>query len=334
MRQRDTSSIGFLIFPGFPMACLTSMIEPLRVANEILGQTAFEWQLISENGERVVSSADVAFDPDTTLSDVPDFDYIFVLSAPNSKLKDAKSVAHHLRRLDRFGTSLGAVSGGVFQLVRSGLMDGHRCCVHWCYETAFRAEFPHFDFSDEVIITDRRRITISGAAAAFEYAIQMIEAKLGPDMATEVACWFQHPLVRGEGVRQRVPTFRTGSTGDMLPETVARGVELLSQNIDTPITIAEVARQLKISTKQLERIFKRSTGQSPKQYHRTLRMKAARQLVIYSKDNMASIAMAVGYSSASPMLAHYKATFGISPDEDRQRINYFRVKENISVPSA
>jgi transcriptional regulator GlxA family with amidase domain len=29
--------LGFLIFPGFPMSCLTSAIEPLRAANEIAG---------------------------------------------------------------------------------------------------------------------------------------------------------------------------------------------------------------------------------------------------------------------------------------------------------
>ena len=34
--------LGFLLFPGFPMACLTSAIEPLRAANEITGRRAFE----------------------------------------------------------------------------------------------------------------------------------------------------------------------------------------------------------------------------------------------------------------------------------------------------
>mgnify|MGYP000737112203 CR=1 FL=1 len=36
------------------MSCLTSMIEPLRAANEITGQEIFSWQLISENGARIV----------------------------------------------------------------------------------------------------------------------------------------------------------------------------------------------------------------------------------------------------------------------------------------
>ena len=40
--------LGFLMFSGFPMACLTSAIEPLRAANEITGRKEFVWKLVSE----------------------------------------------------------------------------------------------------------------------------------------------------------------------------------------------------------------------------------------------------------------------------------------------
>ena len=40
--------LGFLMFPGFPMACLTSAIEPLRAANEITGRQEFVWKLVAE----------------------------------------------------------------------------------------------------------------------------------------------------------------------------------------------------------------------------------------------------------------------------------------------
>ena len=52
-RGESTTTLGFLIFPGFPMSCLTSAIEPLRAANEISGQAAFDWKLIGETGARV-----------------------------------------------------------------------------------------------------------------------------------------------------------------------------------------------------------------------------------------------------------------------------------------
>ena len=57
-------TFGFLLLPGFPMSCLTSAIEPLRVANEITERLVFDWQLLSEDGGPVRSSARVGFDAD------------------------------------------------------------------------------------------------------------------------------------------------------------------------------------------------------------------------------------------------------------------------------
>jgi transcriptional regulator GlxA family with amidase domain len=88
--QRDTATtLGFLLFPGFPMACLTSAIEPLRAANEITGRREFSWRLIGEEAEPVRSSAEVRFDPDVTLTDATGLDYLFFLSAPNFKTPNA-----------------------------------------------------------------------------------------------------------------------------------------------------------------------------------------------------------------------------------------------------
>ncbi|MFZ9950311.1 MAG: GlxA family transcriptional regulator, partial [Gemmobacter sp.] len=40
--------LGFLMFPGFPMACLTSAIAPLRAAHEISGWRAVAWVGVAE----------------------------------------------------------------------------------------------------------------------------------------------------------------------------------------------------------------------------------------------------------------------------------------------
>jgi|TARA_B110000908_G_scaffold145053_1_gene175081 transcriptional regulator GlxA family with amidase domain len=331
MNKSENINIGFLIFPGFPMACLTSMIEPLRAANEIAGQDRFAWQLVSEDGQRVVSSAGVAFEPDCALSPDLGSDVLFLLSGPLASPQNPSHAFATLRTLDRHGAVLGGISGGVFPLVRAGVMEGYRCSVHWCYEAAFRAEFPHIRAVDDVIVTDRRRYTVAGAAAAFDLALRLIEEQLGDDLAHEVACWFQHPLMRGEGVRQRVPLQTSNQSG--LPNLVARAVELFAGRMEEPISVSEVAQTLGVSPRQVERAFKKATGQNPTQYYRSLRMKAARQLVLYSKDSMAEIAAAVGYVSATPLLTHYRAAFGVSPHEDRENINAFRVQGSVPLPS-
>ncbi|MBN7785090.1 helix-turn-helix domain-containing protein [Ponticoccus gilvus] len=323
--------IGLLIFPGFPMACLTSVIEPLRAANEISGGTRFAWELVSDGESRVMSSAGIAFEATRRLSDLDDCDYLLLLSAPTSSFRDDNAAAD-LRRAARHGTVLGAISGGVFPLLRSGAVRGGPFSVHWCYEAAFHVEFPEVEASGKVIEISPRCVTASGAAAAFDLALSLVDGALGPEIATEVACWFQHPMVRKTGVAQVIPV-TGGNRQEDVPPLVARAIELVAGNLDDPPTVAEIAEALDITPRHLERSFKKAVGQNPTRYFRQMRMKAARQIVMYSNDTLAEIAEAVGYASAKVFNRHYTEAFGLPPREDRRRINLNRVRENLPVPS-
>lgn len=332
MHNDEIHRIGFLIFPGFPMACLTSMIEPLRAANEIVGREEFVWVIVSEDGNRVEASAHVWFDPDVSLAEVDGVDHLYLMSGPSSHFVDPTRGNGKLRKIARHGTVIGAISGGVFPLARSGLLEGHNASVHWCYEAAFAEEFPEFAFSTDVMTLDRGRVTASGAAAAFDLSLHLIEDRLGAKVATEVACWFQHPLVRGQGVSQRKPTFASESTNDMLPPLVRDAVATFADNLEDPLNVADVARELGVSARQLERMFQKTTGQSPLSYYRMLRMHKARQLLLYGKYTLAEVATAVGYSSSSTLVRNYVQVFGIHPTEDRNKVNMFRVRDNSIVP--
>lgn len=333
LRQTENLHVGFLIFPGFPMACLTSMIEPLRAANEISGREAFHWSLITEDGAPVESSARVAFHPSADLTALRGMTHVIVLSPPNGGFANPRAGNAALRAAERHGTVLGGVSGGVFPLARAGLLEGHLTSVHWCYANAFANEFPNLRTTDDVIVAEARRLTVSGAAAAFDAALMLIDQRLGPEVMTEVACWFQHPLVRGAGVRQKTPALRAAATSDMLPEPVASAVRIMSENLEDPISIADICDQINLSPRHLERLFKALTGKSPLSYYRNLRLAAARQLVMYSNKSMTEIALAIGYASAGPFRQRYLETYGLSPDEDRRKINTFRVRDNRPVPS-
>ncbi len=329
----ENMHLGFLIFPGFPMACLTSMIEPLRAANEISGRPVFRWTLMSEAGAAVESSAMVAFHPSAALEAANAVDILIVLSPPYARFANPIRGNGALRAAARHGATLGGVSGGVFPLARAGLLDGHVVSVHWCYAAAFADEFPQLATTDAVIMTDRRRITVSGAAAGFDLSLMLIEDRLGAEVMTEVACWFQHPMLRGEGVRQQIPTPRVAATEDQLPAPLARAIRLMSENLEDPIGIADICEQIAISPRHLERLFKRVTGQSPLEHYRALRLAAARQLVMYSNRSMREIAQAVGYASAGPFRLRYREVHGLSPEDDRRKINLFRVRANAPLPS-
>lgn len=310
--------LGFLMFPGFPMACLTSAIEPLRAANEITGRREFEWRLVSETRAPVRSSAEVRFEPDVTLADLSGVDQLYLISPPTAEFADPRHGPARLRWLERTGLTLGAFSGGIFPLARAGLMEGRGCSVHWCYEAAFKAEFPDVKASESVILRDKRRITASGAGAVFDLMLRLIEERLGRQCMTEVACWFQHPFVRDEDASQKVPVARTASTADRLTPPIREAIRLFETHVEDPLRIPDVAAAVSMSGRHFERLFKRETGQSPLRYYRHLRLAKARQRVLYSNDPLREIAAAVGYLTPAPMARHYQELFGVSPKDERR----------------
>ena len=313
-------TLGFLLFPGFPMACLTSAIEPLRVANEISGRKVFAWTLIGEELAPIRSSADVRFDVDLALDDVTGVDDLFLISPPTAAFANPRKGFAALRLLDRAGIVLGGFSGGIFPLARAGVLAGRKCSVHWCYEAAFKAEFPDIEASRTVIIRDRRRSTASGAGAVFDLMLRLIEESLGRDTMTEVACWFQHPFVRDENASQKVPVQWLGGTDDLLPPAIRDAIRIFGEHIEDPILIADVAAAVAMSERHLERSFKATTGQSPLKYYRLMRLKKARQRVLYSTDTITEIAQSVGYAGSGPMARHYTAAFGVHPKTERQML--------------
>jgi transcriptional regulator GlxA family with amidase domain len=310
--------LGFLMFSGFPMACLTSAIEPLRAANEIMGRREFEWRLVAETLAPVRSSAEVRFQPDVTLAELSGVDHLYLISPPTAEFADPRQSPARLRWLDRTGLTLGAFSGGIFPLARAGLMEGRGCSVHWCYEAAFKAEFPDVKASEAMILREKRRITASGAGVVFDLMLRLIEERLGRQCMTEVACWFQHPFVRDEDASQKVPVARTASTADRLTPPIREAIRLFETHVEDPLRIPDVAAAVSMSGRHFERLFKRETGQSPLRYYRHLRLAKARQRVLYSNDHLREIALSVGYVTLARMAQHYQELFGVSPKDERR----------------
>ncbi|MFW8634753.1 GlxA family transcriptional regulator [Cribrihabitans pelagius] len=310
--------IGFLLFPGFPMACLTSAMEPLRAANEIAGHQVFSWSLVTETGADAAASAGVFFPADCSLADAEGLDCLFLLSEPDAGFENPVSAPGRLRYLARHGVALGAAAGGIFPLARSGALSGRRCAVHWCYRSAFEAAFPECTAVDRLIVRDGNIHTVSGAAAMFDLSLELIGSTLGEPVMNEVACLFQHPLIRSGSARQKVPVLHSGRTVDQMPPAVNRAMSIFSSNIEMPLCIRDVARMSGVSPRQLERSFRAATGSSPGEYYRRQRLKAARQMVLLSWDTISSIANAVGYASSSTLTQHYRKQFGITPAQERK----------------
>jgi transcriptional regulator GlxA family with amidase domain len=300
------------------MACLTSAIEPLRSANEIVGRREFAWRLVAETADPVPSSAGIRFEPDEVLQTSAGLDHLYILAPPRATFVYPSRSPARLRWLDRTGIVLGGFSGGIFPLSRAGLMEGRTSSVHWCYEAAFKAEFPNVVSSDSTIVRDRRRNTVSGAAAVFELMLQLIDERLGQKVVIEVACWFQHRYRCDTDASQTVPVGRADCYPDNLSQPIREAIHLFGTHLEDTLRIPDVAAAVGMSGRHFERLFKYEIGQSPLRYYHFLRLAKARQRVLYSDDPLGDIAASVGYLTLRQMIRRYEEEFGVNPRDDRR----------------
>jgi transcriptional regulator GlxA family with amidase domain len=91
----------------------------------------------------------------------------------------------------------------------------------------------------------------------------------------------------------------------------------MEQNIEEPISPATLAADVGMSTRQLERLFRRYLNRSPKRYYMELRLGKARNLLMQTDMTIINVALACGFTSPSHFSKCYRAQYGTTPYRER-----------------
>lgn len=305
---------GYLMLPNFSLMAFSSAIEPLRAANTLSGRTLYRWTLLSADGGPVAASNGISVMPEAGIGDAAAYDAVIAIGgAGTERVKDPRIIGY-LRRIARMGTHLGAVSTAPYVLAHAGLLDRRRCTIHWEYMDGFREDYPHLDMTDELFEIDGPIFTCSGGTAAIDLMLHLISAQHGHELAAAVSEWFIHKQIREQGEHQRMALrFRVGVSH---PKLLA-AIEKMEESLETPIEREEIAEAVGLSTRQLERLFRKYLNATPRKYYFTLRMQRARILLRQTTMSVLDVALACGFVSASHFAKCYREHFGNSPREDR-----------------
>jgi transcriptional regulator GlxA family with amidase domain len=95
----------------------------------------------------------------------------------------------------------------------------------------------------------------------------------------------------------------------------------MKDTIECPLSAAEIAVCVGISTRQLERVFGKYLNTSPKKYFMELRLDRARHLLLQTESSVVDVALACGFENAGHFSRVYRATFGTSPSAQPGRMN-------------
>ncbi len=303
-----------LLLPRFSLMPFSSVVEAMRIANRMSGRELYRWSFLSSDGKPVPSSCGLAIPVCGVLDPALDAECIVVCGGLDVHLVNCRQVQSWLRRLDRRGLDIGAVCTGTHVLARIGLLDGYRCTIHWENMAGFLEDFPEVEITSELFEIDRGRFTCAGGTAAVDLMLNVIGRQHGHELAAAVADQLMHERIRDQHDHQR--TSLLARLGVRHPKLLSV-IDLMERNLEEPLRRSELAREVGLSTRQLERLFRKYLRRSPARYYLELRLHRARLLLLQTNMSVIDVALACGFVSASHFSKCYRDFFGRTPRKER-----------------
>jgi AraC family transcriptional regulator, glycine betaine-responsive activator len=306
---------AFLTLPNYSLIAVANALEPLRMANRLVGKEIYQWSVVSMSGLAVDASSALNLSPTGALDKLGAVDILFVCGGVNVRESVSPSLLTALRRLADRRVPLGALCTGGYALARAGLLDDFSATIHWENLSALREEFPRVRISDQLFTIDRDRFTCSGGTAPLDLMLNLIRLKLGPRISQLVSEQFIVDRVRNDTDRQYIPLRAQIGVSH---RGLIRVAQLMEENIEKPLSLEEIAKSTGMSRRQIERLFKRDLNCVPKRYYLEMRLRRARELLLQTAMPIMDITTACGFQSPPHFSKCYRSQFGYPPSAERK----------------
>lgn len=304
----------FVLMNEFTMLCFAAAIEALRIANRTSGQDLYTWKIIGEPGDFVTCSNGCMFKLDGDLSEMDRDDTIMLCGGVHVQDATTKKILNWIRREARRGASIAGLCTAGYTMAKAGLLDGKKATIHWENQDSFTEEFEDVELTKSVFVIDGNRITTAGGTASIDLMLKIVADDHGEELANAVADQLIYSSIRTDQDTQRlsIPT-RIGVRHPKL----SRVIQMMEQNIEEPISPSVLAKDVGMSTRQLERLFRRYLSRSPKRYYMELRLQKARNLLMQTDMTVINVALACGFASPSHFSKCYRSHYNTTPYRER-----------------
>ncbi|HEY1312998.1 MAG TPA: GlxA family transcriptional regulator [Steroidobacteraceae bacterium] len=306
---------AFLTLPNYSLIAVANALEPLRMANRLVGHEVYEWSIVSMDGNAVHASSGLDLSPSGVLDKLGTVDILFVCGGVNVREAVSPALLTALKRLAERRVPLGALCTGGYALARAGLLDHFNATIHWENLSALREEFPRVRISDQLFTIDRDRFTCSGGTAPLDLMLNLIQAKLGSRISQLVSEQFVVDRVRKDTDKQYIPLRAQVGVSH---RGLIRVAQLMEENIEKPLSLETIAKSTGLSRRQIERLFKRDLNCVPKHYYLEMRLKRARELLLQTAMPIMDITTACGFQSPPHFSKCYRIKFGYPPSAERK----------------
>lgn len=305
------SRIGFFFLEHFSLPAFTQALDTLVTTNLIVADT-FETRTFSLDGKAVTSDLGLVICPDAALSPglAADLDMLVVCGGLRTVLRPIPLLSQELKRAAEKEIALAGLWNGAWFLAQAGLLDGFKCAVHPEHRAAVAEIAKASEVISESFVVDRNRLTAASPAGALNMVLEWIGKLHGNSLADAIVDILAFEESRYRRVR---PTVH-----DKMSEPLREAINLMSANLEEPLSQEQISRYVGRSKRQIERLFQLQLGTSPVRYYLELRITESRRLLQYSELPLIDVALACGFVSPSHFSKCYRSFYGYGPSKEKR----------------
>jgi transcriptional regulator GlxA family with amidase domain len=307
------TSVALAVTDGSSMLEIAAPCDIFGMDRRDLADPWYEFRVCASAGARVGGGWRI--DSACGLADLAGADLVIVPGSHDVDQPPPAELVAAVRAAYDAGSRIAAICTGAFVLAAAGLLDGHRATTHWLHAARLARLHPRVRVEPDVLYIDEGTVlTSAGKAAGIDLCLHLVRTEHGAAVANEVAR------------RLVVAPHRPGGQAQYIAAPVATGddlrlAELLAwanQRLDGPLTVEDLARQAKVSSRQLIRHFRVGTGTTPLRWLSTQRIQRARELLETTDHGVDRIAALTGLGTAATLRRHFHRTVGVAPDAYRR----------------
>jgi transcriptional regulator GlxA family with amidase domain len=297
-------------FCGFELSAVTHV---LCRANQLMTQELFAWRFVSSEPGLVSGKNGMLVRAEPAIPDHGFGDAMIVVGGDRAR---ADTWLARVRAMQRRSLPVVLLSDAATAYIRAAKAPPGKLTTHWrdvftLQETGY---FPNLtsrfaEKSDGIV-------TAAGAGATSELVIGLIAPWMEPAQVAELGNQLLlHTIRKGDAEQPKDIADNAG----LFDARVTEAIRLMESSIAEPMSMAELTEQAGLSTRHLERVFRKVFNDTPAKFYKRLRARKARAMIEETLMPMVEIAVATGFGSSDTLARAVREEYGVTPSKMRAR---------------
>lgn len=321
----QTHNIAFLGFDRIQLLDLVGPLEAFDIANKTIDGKPYHCFIISEKAT-FTSESKISLVSDYRLEKTPHIDTLIIPGGAGSRVAEITEplklwIKQHFDRIERVVT----VCTGLFIIGDHPYLQGKDVVTHWGFAERFQNLYPQLRVNhDRLFIQQGKFYSAAGVLSGIDLALNLIENDHGVDVASYTAKYLVTYLKRSGHQSQFSESLKFQSTNN---DHINRVNRYLEGHYAETITVADLARQVHISERHLNRLIKTHFHMSASKFIEHNKLEQSK--IYLSKQNtpVEVAASMVGYASSDAFRRSFKRKYGVAPQSYQLRFQAHQIDQ-------